>query len=213
MSYLMVHITIAYKLLEEFPDIADRSAFLIGSIAPDAISFRPGCVRSDKTLTHFCTGDEGWGHHTNYDEWFGNLINGMRKLLDFINKDFLLGYMAHIITDIENSRHFWTPTRLKNDKEYMETYLKDCAEIDSILLNKIENIDEMWKSLENSENHFLPEFFTSKDIVLMVEKMQSEIYFNRYPNHDYSLSVLTESMVFVFIDDIVEKVKSYKIKF
>jgi hypothetical protein len=67
MGYLMVHLRIAQELLKVCDFIKDIGAFYKGSIAPDAIMFRKGCNRQDKSVTHFCTGDEGWGYYTNYE--------------------------------------------------------------------------------------------------------------------------------------------------
>jgi len=44
--------------------------------------FRQGCKRSDKSLTHFCVGDEGWGYYTNYVEWENSLNLSIRKYAD-----------------------------------------------------------------------------------------------------------------------------------
>ena len=204
MAYLMVHLTIANKILEKYPDIDDKNAFRIGSIAPDAIGFRPG-KRYEKALSHFCIGDESWGYYTNYDEWFDNLICNINKLYSSVNKDFLLGYMSHVIADIENSRRFWTPIRLTNDDKHKENFFNDCYETDSILLSKIENIDDFWEMIDNRNNYFLPDICAAEDIVYMVEIMKSQIYSNRQPNSEYSPSIFTMQTAMDFIDDIVDK--------
>ena len=64
----MVDLKIAQSLLKNSTKIKDIGAFYKGCLAPDAIMFRQGCKRSDKSSTHFCVGDEGWGYYTNYVE-------------------------------------------------------------------------------------------------------------------------------------------------
>src|SRR5262245_47003533 len=110
MGYLMVHLTVAQKLLERCPHIRDLSAFYKGSLAPDAIMFRPGSRRSDKSAAHFCTGDEGWGYYTNYDDWTASLFANLPKYAGNTNEDFLFGYCGHILMDIAYCRRYWTPT-------------------------------------------------------------------------------------------------------
>jgi hypothetical protein len=210
LSYLMVHLTIGYKLLEIYPDIEDKGAFLLGTISPDAIMFRSGCERSDKSMTHFCTGDEGWGFYTNYDEWTENLIENIHNFYGSVNKNFLFGYMSHIITDIENTRCFWTPARLSNDDTYKRTYLRDSTEIDSILLNTSINIDELWSILENSNKHCLTDLYSIEDNSIMIEKMKSEMYYNRYPTPGYTPSVYTIQKVSKFMDEVICKIRMYK---
>ena len=154
MAYLMVHITIGFKLLSLCPNIDDKGAFLLGTISPDAISFRPGCKRSDKSITHFCVGDEGWGYYTNY--------------------------------------------------------IEDCAEIDSILLNDIENIDGLWSMLEYANKHCLAGLFTTKDNSYLINAMKTDMYHNRLANTAYIPSILTMPKVLQFMDDVVCKVLQFK---
>jgi len=205
MAYLMVHLEIANKIFAQYPHIDDKKAFRIGSIAPDTLGFKPGHKRSDKSLTHFCIGDEGWGYFTNYDEWHDNLINNIIKFFGIVNKDFLLGYISHIITDIENSRRFWTPTRLTDDADKISTWFNDCGEVDSILLSKIENIHEFWAGLDNTDHHFLPDVCMAEDIIYMVQIMKTEIYSNRYPNPEYTPGIFTMPVALNFIEDMADK--------
>ena len=205
MAYLMIHLNIANKILERCPGIYDRNAFLIGSVAPDAIGFQPG-KRFAKAPAHFCIGNESWGYYTNYDEWLDNLIFNTEKLSDAVNKSFLFGYMSHIIADIENSKRFYTPIRLTDDKDYMQTWFNDCYEIDSILLDKIEDIDEFWGSLDNYNNYSMPGLVEADDIAYMIEKMKSEVYYSdRKPSLEYLTSIFTVQTVLNYIDDIADK--------
>ncbi len=206
----MVHLTIGYKLLEIYPEIEDKGAFLLGTISPDAIMFRPGCKRSDKSKTHFCVGDEGWGFYTNYGEWTENLKENIHSICNSVNRDFLFGYMCHIITDIENTRCFWTPARLSNDEIYQTAYLKDCAEIDYILLNTNINAYELWTMLEASNTHCLKGLYTIEDNSIMIEKMKSELYYNRYPTPGYTPGSFTMPKVSKFMDEVIGKVMMYK---
>jgi len=206
----MVHLTIGYKLLEIYPEIEDKGAFLLGTISPDAIMFRSGCERSDKSKTHFCIGDEEWGFYTNYNEWMENLIKNINSFYHSVNTDFLFGYMCHIITDIENTRCFWTPARLSNDDIYQRAYLKDCEEIDSILLNTYINADELWTLLEASNKHCLKDLYSIEDNSIMIEKMKSEIYYNRYPTPGYTPSSFTIPKVSKFMDEVIGKILMYK---
>ena len=210
MSYLMVHLTIGYKLLNRCPDIKDKGAFLLGTVSPDAISFRPGCKRSDKEKTHFYVGDEGWGRYTNHEELENNFIISIKKYVGTVDKDFLFGYTSHVITDIEHGRQFWTPTRLTGDDDYINAYIRDCGEIDSILLADIENVDELWTVLENANKHCLPDIYTVEDNASMLNKMKTELYYNRPIDPEYAPRVLTMPRMLQFMDEVVGKVIGYK---
>jgi len=207
----MVHLSVGYKLLELCDNITDKNAFLLGTLSPDAIMFRSGCERSDKSTTHFCTGDEGWGFYTNYDEWEHNFFENIEKFKGTVDRDFLFGYASHIFADIENSRRFWTPIRLSGDETVKSAWFNDCDEMDSILLNSIHNINELWPALEaaNNDKRCLPGLFTADDNAALINKMKTEMYHNRYPNPEYAPSIFTASAASQFIDDIAAKSTEY----
>ena len=210
MAYLMVHLTMGYKLLDQCHGIKDKGAFLLGTVSPDAIMFRPGCRRSDKSLTHFCVGDEGWGFYTNYEDLQNSLFVNIEKFTGMVDKDFLFGYMAHVMTDIEHNRRFWTPTRLTGDDDYINAYFRDGYEIDSILQDAIEDMDALWSMLEGANRHSLDGLFTTQDNSFMLNTMRTEMYHNRSVNAEYIPSILTMPMVSQFMDEVVNKVIQYR---
>ncbi len=202
MGYLMVHLRIAQELLKGCDFIKDIGAFYKGSIAPDAIMFREGCKRQDKSLTHFCTGDEGWGYYTNYEAWKNNLFNSIKKYKGYVNDDFLFGYSAHILTDIECARQFWNPVRLANDENYKDTYIKDCCEVDSRLMESIENMEQVWSLLSDSHNYCLEDLFSMDDTKKLIDIMINDMYAHRHPNFSYYPSIFTYDRVTKFVEEI-----------
>ena len=140
------------------------------------------------------------------------------KLYGSVNKDFLFGYMSHVIADMENAKRFWNPVRLTNDENKKQTFFNDCYEIDSILLkllnslnslsnlSKTENIDELWARLDNREsNYCLPGICEADDINYMFDVMKSQIYFDRKPNPEYKTSIFTLPIALNYIDEIAVK--------
>lgn len=227
MGYFMVHLKVAEKLLKNNANIKDIGAFYKGSLAPDAIMFRKGCKRSEKSSTHFCVGDEGWGYYTNYDEWENNLNLNIRNYANTTNPDFLFGYYAHIITDIAYTSRFWTPIRVKEDKKYIDdylknknsniiaenkknidSYLKDIAEIDSLLLESLENKEILWSLLENSTNYCLSGLFDVNDLSILINEMINHMYNNRKSDLDYEFNVVKFSDMLDFIDRVVSKISN-----
>jgi len=202
----MVHLAIGHRLLDLCPDINDKNAFLLGTISPDAIMFRPGCQRSDKSTTHFCLGDEEWGHYTNYENWQDNLLKNLKGYTGAVDKDFLFGYMAHVVTDIESLRCFCNPIRLSGGKSGMARYIDDCREIDSILLNDFENINELWLALESANKHCLADLYSVRDNSLLIDEMKSKMYHNRFVDPDYVPSIFTLPRALQFIEAVTNKI-------
>jgi len=198
----MVHLTIAKRIIDRLPSIKNKDAFYLGSLAPDT----PGFMGRDKTDSHFCVGDEGWGHHTNFDEWQENAILKINEYKGQVDKDFIWGYLSHIITDIENGRHIWTPIRLAHSETARELYCNDSYEIDSILLCKLTNISEIWAALQNSNLHCLPELFTYDEVAVLIDKTVNHLYKNRYPNPNYIFAVNNFQRYEEFIENTVDKI-------
>lgn len=213
MAYLMVHLTIGNRILALCPEIKDEGAFLLGSIAPDAVMFRPGGTRADKTATHFCVGGEGWGFYTNYGEWTQSLWAHMARLRGTVGEDFLFGYAAHILTDIENTRLLWTPTRQTGDSAYVDTYLRDCEEVDSRLLHAMEDTDALWRTLEAANREGREGLFTRDDIAGMLGKMQREMYADRRPDPTYTLSIFTLEKAAWFMRRATKEILKYRALF
>ncbi|MPM37652.1 hypothetical protein SDC9_84271 [bioreactor metagenome] len=208
MGYFMVHLKVAENLLKNNTKIKDTNAFYKGSLAPDAIMFREGCLRSDKSTTHFCIGDEGWGYYTNYEQWENNLNLNIANYDDMGNSDFLFGYYTHILTDIAYSNRFWTPTRITGDKEYIDDYLKDIAEIDSRLFESLENKEMLWSELKNSKNYYLHNLFDDNDLSILIDEMIDNMYYNRKSNPNHEFKVVTSTDMLDFIDKMVSKISS-----
>lgn len=206
MGYFMLHLKIAQNLLKNNTKIKDIGAFYKGSLAPDAIMFRQGCQRSEKSSTHFCVGDEGWGYYTNYDEWENNLNLNIRNCADTVSSDFLFGYYTHVFTDIAYANRFWTPVRLTQDRKYIDDYIKDCAEIDSRLLESLENKEIVWSLLRNSTDYCLSGLFDVDDLSILIDEMITNMYNNRKSSPDYKFKVTTFSDMLDFIDIMVSKI-------
>jgi len=199
MAYFMVHLNIAQSIYEQHSGIKDKGAFYLGAIAPDAIAFRQGSVRSDKKATHFCIGDEDWGGITNCDEWQENLIVNTKRYKGIINDDFLFGYCTHVVADIETNRRFYGPVREKHDDQLIKAYVKDCSAAETILLDRMKNRDELWPLLYQSNQYELPGLNNCQNISSMIDFMKNELYANMLTNPEYHASIydITDFMMFI----------------
>jgi hypothetical protein len=200
----MVHLKIAQEFLAN-NNINDAAAFYKGSLAPDSIMFRPGCKRSDKELTHFCVGDEGWGYYTNYNDWENSLRNNVKNYTGRISNDFLLGYFAHVYTDILYTKYIWTPTRLANDDSLIKKYIDDCFEIDSRLLESLNNKDQIWAMLNETKEYYLPDISAPSDMSRLIDAMMTDMYFNRKSNRKYKFTVISLSDMLDFTENAARK--------
>jgi len=202
MPYLIVHLAIAQRVIDRFPAIKNKGAFYLGSLAPDTSGF----AGLDKSASHFCVGDEGWGFYTNYGEWMDNTLRKINEYRGQVDEDFLLGYLAHMVADIEYAEQVWTPIRLQNDEALIKEHFADCGEIDSLLLSKLQNINEIWAALQSSNHHYLPGLFTCEDVAVLIDKTVNHMYKDRQPNVGYIFTVHNLKKFEAFIESTANKI-------
>lgn len=95
----MVHLLLAEKIGEDLGKEPD-AAFLLGSIAPDAIHMRPGTNRHDKHVTHFFRGKQ-WDKSE--VAWHWALVAQKLKEGTFATpqeRSFAEGYCIHTLLDM-----------------------------------------------------------------------------------------------------------------
>jgi hypothetical protein len=110
MAYTMTHILIADKVLEYFDCPIDYSTYMVGAIAPDAVHANPNYSRELKEKSHVFAEGLKWGEVTSENEledWFDCVkefyVNNHSKY----DRDFFLGYIVHILTDICSCREIY----------------------------------------------------------------------------------------------------------
>jgi hypothetical protein len=178
MAFTMTHLIISENISNIFNDkIENLSQFYLGSIAPDAAHQRADYVSDYKKASHLITGDEIWGMITDYDGWRNNIVAFLNTHKYSGHHDFIMGYCCHVLVDLFNTIHIWTPFRLKyaNDlKEinYNNIHHIECNKIDIELALTHEGRNEFWLHLSGSHSIDLPniiyavEIDKQKDLIL-----------------------------------------------
>lgn len=100
----MVHLTVAVRRYESDGTLPPP-AFLLGSLAPDAIHMRPGAGREDKARTHLLEPPDT-AHHAAIRDLLGRYRTADRELADFA-----AGYAAHLLTDRHWAEAVYRPFR------------------------------------------------------------------------------------------------------
>jgi hypothetical protein len=217
MPFFMTHLIIAKKLSERVP-IQDRGAFYLGSIAPDAISFRPGKARSDKWDTHFCAGGGRWGYLEDPEAWRDSIRCGLKQYAGHVDRDFLFGYTAHVLTDFENYARLWNPVRMQCDEESVQswrdgkgggdsliaTWTRDNVNAEAVMFGRLGDTASLWPVLYKSNRHVLPGLFTRGDVALMLDYMKDTLYAGMKPAEGFEAGVYGLPVFEKFIEDCVE---------
>ncbi|MCR1289951.1 zinc dependent phospholipase C family protein [Shouchella clausii] len=158
MGSRIMHLMIANRIAEYFP-VEDKQAFLLGGIAPDAVS--------PKELSHFFKGElQDYSRRIDYKGFLDKYRSEMES-------DYILGYFVHLIADDLWLKGFylpWLKNRLEADKELSNLYYHDfrllnakllehygCANELNPMLRSLPTICELQEVKSQDVESFLPD--------------------------------------------------------
>ena len=98
MPNIMIHEKVGYYFTLQDKSL-DTGDFYLGLMAPDAVN-----------LEGFASKEERWTSHIRDKDltiWQNNIINFYKKELNNYPKNFILGYLIHILTDIIYDKYFY----------------------------------------------------------------------------------------------------------
>lgn len=135
MGSRIMHLIIANRIAERL-SIEDRAPFLLGSIAPDAVT--------TKNESHFFIGE-----HQDYSRSvdYKGFLNKYSSKADSL---YILGYYTHLIADEIWLKGFYLPwlrNRMDNDKEMHRLYYNDFRLLNGKLLEHYGFRDEFRRTL------------------------------------------------------------------
>jgi hypothetical protein len=198
----MSHLCIAADVLRRCPGmIRDVPAYYLGSLAPDAVHFRPGFVPAYKAVSHLCPEGATWGKVEDSDAWWDKVLAYYRKSEQ---TDFLRGYCVHILSDIATGRVFWVPFRQKvldgtatdydhiyEDPRY-QAYRREMVEADIRLYHSFPQRAAVWAQLEKAKGTDLPGLVAAGE----TESIRENILYRQYAQ-----SKMAASTTSVYVTD------------
>jgi len=155
MAFPFTHLCVAWRVLEKLQNLDENhaAAFLLGSLAPDAVHYRKGYVGAGmagigaaKKISHLCpVSDEKWGQVTDNGGWVKCVRNFLATHSTYTGENcwveancftstsnenaivhaFVQGYAAHVLTDIHNNRTLWDTFRAKYPEEAAKGYASE----------------------------------------------------------------------------------------
>lgn len=146
----MVHLLVAESLKSE--NINKTAEYYLGAISPDAVHMREDYKREHKTASHFAIKNVGTA------EKLADFLKILKNSYENDRKDFLKGYLVHILTD-----KLWLDTLYKDiylnnyqlDKAPLQdermAYYNDTDQIDYMLYEKMPGRKEIFAKLENAK--------------------------------------------------------------
>ena len=216
----MVHLSVAKKLTDTGFPINDLSMFFLGSISPDAIHMRQGIeqqgiARQSKMITHLLPlGKERADiEESAYIKIVNEFIRANQCTTNqiVVNRDFLLGYAVHVLTDVYWENSIWRKFKEEYEKSGVpiegqrKAYYSDTDIIDYILYKEAPWQNNIWQHLQNSKYFDFLDLLSAKEIELWSERV---LNFYDSPENQYKFKgeskFITQSDIESFVSVCVD---------
>lgn len=166
--------------------------YYLGILAPDT-----------PNLEGFAPKEERWQAHQrekDYDKWYEKSYNFYKNNKDNYNKDFIIGYYIHIITDIVYDELLYeevkSEIKKKSEKEDPHDIMRN--DMDNYYFNEIEKIKDVLES--NNNSYDILNISKNKLIKFKIKCL------NNFSKHNNSLFI-TEKVINKLNEEVYKKVK------
>jgi hypothetical protein len=170
----------------------DRTSFLLGSIAADAVS--------NKDLSHFFIGEvQDYTRSVDYKGF-------LHKYSSILENPYILGYCAHLIADDIWLKGFYLPwlrNRMEVDKGIFNLYHNDFRMLNGKLLDYYGVSDELRKSLRDLPSIVDMEEVKSKDVENFIPYVLGDMEYDKEVLNE-TLNVFTLNQIIGYIETSVD---------
>jgi hypothetical protein len=191
MGSRIMHLVIANRIAECL-SIKDRTLFLLGSIAPDAVS--------TKDISHFFKGEvQDYSRFIDYKGF-------LKKYNSHADSYYLLGYFTHLIADDIWLKGFnlpWLKNRMEANKEIYHLYHNDFRLLNGKLLEYYGYTDELRKMLSYFPTILDLEEVKSTDVEDFIPYVLGDMEYNKEVI-DEKLNVFTLIQIIGYIETSVD---------
>ncbi|PGS53923.1 zinc dependent phospholipase C family protein [Bacillus sp. AFS041924] len=187
-----MHLIIANQVAKKI-SISDKSSFLIGGIAPDAVS--------PKELSHFFIGEAN--DYTRSIDFDGFL----HKYNSIKIEKYILGYYTHLIADDLWLKGFylpWLKNRIESDHHILNLYHQDFELLNGKLLELYGDKDELKEDLHRRNSILEIHEVSSNDVNNLIPHILKDM---NYKEEDVfiDLSVFRLEQIIGYIETCVNK--------
>ena len=195
MGSRIMHAIIANRIAEKLC-IQDKTSFILGGVAPDAVH-----SAEKKGTSHFYAGTtKNYTRRIDFNSFF-------QKYKVHMNSPFLLGYYTHLIADDNWLSGFflpWLKNRIENDETIAPMYYNDFKLLNAKLLHHYEKEQQLF-SLLNQEAHIVDIAEVSKGNVLAFRTYLFEDMLYPEQHLHEELHVFTFNQIVGYIETAIEK--------
>lgn len=221
MAYQMIHMEIAYQLLQRMGRMNCGADFILGSVAPDSVHMNPDYRVSEKVRSHLFAGCGEWSDTQDYERWSRNMLqfweNYGSTLQSQEERAFAAGVCVHCFTDYCNDQRIWR--RLQREKlpnmsftHFCEIYYPEAKGIDQWLYQHSEHRDRIRKLLQEGHPFELNGLLHAEEI----RCQQHHLLYEQYEMASVDISeyqFLSEKSMMEFIAETVQRIISNRKSF
>ncbi|HWK21447.1 zinc dependent phospholipase C family protein [Bacillus sp. J37] len=196
MGSRIMHSIIGNKIAEAL-SIEDKTSFLLGSVAPDAVF-----SHDEKNLSHFFVGEvQDYSRSVDYKGFLHKYSSQVES-----KKYYILGYCAHLIADDIWLRGFnlsWLRNRMDADEGLYKLYHNDFRLLNGKLLEHYGFINELRKTFSHFPTIIDLEEVKSKDVENFVPYVLGDMEYDKEVLNE-KLNVFTFNQIVGYIETSVD---------
>lgn len=188
MAFQMIHMEVAYRLLERISQIENPEEFILGSVAPDSVHMNPNYNINMKMKSHMFEGCGTWSDTQDYQLWKRNITSFYEMIAGKgpVYRDFCTGICVHCLTDYWNDIKIWRKLQRKNIPpmnidEFKKAYYPEAQGIDLWLYQNSKNTKLIRKMLLEA---------LAMDVEGIINKKDVERQRNHLLNTQYDVEIV-----------------------
>jgi len=190
-----MHLIIANGIAEKL-SIPDKTSFLLGGVAPDAVR-----SKEEKNVSHFYAGTtKNYTRRIDY----GTFLQKYKKHID---SSFILGYYTHLIADDNWLNGFflpWLKNRIEHDQTILSMYHNDFKLLNAKLLHHYDKEQEFLSILNQEANIPNVEEVTEENVLAFKKLIFNDMVFPQQDLHA-ELQVFTFNQIVGYVETAIEK--------
>ncbi|TQR19446.1 zinc dependent phospholipase C family protein [Psychrobacillus vulpis] len=194
MGSRIMHLVIANRIADCL-SIEDKTSFLLGGIAPDAVS--------TKDSSHFFKGEvQDYSRSIDYKGFLHQYSSQVES-----QSHYILGYFTHLIADDIWLKGFylpWLKNRMEANKEMFDLYYNDFQLLNGKLLEYYGFTDELRKMLSNLPTIFDLQEVKSKEVEDFIPYVLGDMKYDKEVINE-KLNVFTFNQIVGYIETSVDK--------
>lgn len=214
MSFQMIHMEIAYRVMEKLSLTEGREAFMLGSVAPDAVHMRADYTVESKIHSHLFEGCGPWGDVRDNERWLRNIDqfwNAYGKDETEVSLKMLAaGIFVHCMTDYWNDVTIWNGTRWEyvppmDPARFKNEFYVEANAIDKWLYRNSRHTEEIRALLAAAKAQGLADYFTAED-TRKIKHHLLNVQYDVPPVDIAEFMYYTREKLEKFLDDVTEDV-------